>query len=160
MADDKLISGYIDHLRFTHVDIREGLARSEYESLLKKQHELIEESPFFWAWEDLDDLCVSNPVEALEALVEIINAVPELGYLGSIGAGPLESLLANSAEAVNESVLRLLENNQRFRFAFAHGYYFDIPQAILQSWIELFQRLGISKESIHEEFQQALRTGA
>jgi hypothetical protein len=61
---------------------------------------------------------------------------------------------------VNESVLQLLENNQRFRFAFALGYYFDVPQPILQSWIELFQHLGISKESIQEEFLRALRTGA
>ncbi len=160
MVDDKLISGYLDHLRFTHVGIPEGVTRSEYETLLKRQHELIEENPFFWAWEDLDDLCVNNPAEALETLTAIINAVPDLGYLGSIGAGPLESLLANSAEAVNQSVLQLLEKNQRFRFAFAHGYYFDVPQPILQSWIELFQRIGISKESIHEEFRRALRTGA
>jgi hypothetical protein len=53
-----------------------------------------------------------------------------------------------------------LEKNIRFRYAFAFGNYPDVPLHILQGWVQLFQRLGISKEDVLNQFLAELKARA
>lgn len=63
------------------------------------------------------DTVASNPVEAWNLVVELINEAPSLSALTFVAAGPLESLIDKHGKLVIDSLEQSLCNNKRLQFA-------------------------------------------
>jgi hypothetical protein len=79
-----------------------------------------------WASTDIDERIHSQPVEAIELLMEIADGAPSGGALAYLGAGPIEDLIRrNGTDTVIDGVEAAARRSSNFRTALRCAWYDD-----------------------------------
>jgi hypothetical protein len=99
----------------------------------------VDEDEWWWA---LDDLLSDSPRQAWDALLALI-ARDDVD-LGTIGAGPLETLLSNSADRLKDELRDALQSNAQFVRAFSSCYLFSLSEPLLIALAQLHFRRSSS----------------
>lgn len=97
--------------------------------------------------ESIARLCSQQPAACLGLITEALEQVRSPNLIQAIGDGLLQNLLNESSEALRTEVADLLRTNERFRFAFASGTFSSVDTQLIDEWLEVFQRLGTSKQA-------------
>ena len=69
----------------------------------------------FWAYRELDELCSSDPIRALDVVLKILGQGLEERIFYNLAAGPLEDLLTRNGVRVLNSVSDQAARDPRFR---------------------------------------------
>lgn len=67
----------------------------------------------FWAFDKFCDLCIAQPVEAWDAILEILSRDPGPEVLRILAAGPMEELLVNHGQQIIDRVEERARNDAR-----------------------------------------------
>jgi|SRR5271168_1708132 len=69
----------------------------------------------FWAFEDLNELCYDDPFQGLAVIQQILRTDSSDIILSHVGAGPMETLLAQHGEKVIDQVEENAATDAHFR---------------------------------------------
>jgi len=69
----------------------------------------------FWAWEFIDNACRDNPELGWHYVLAILRATDSPKVIESLGAGPLEDLLANHGPYIIDRCLSLAATDAKFQ---------------------------------------------
>ena len=74
-----------------------------------------ESDALFWAWEQLTDMCDSDPESAWNVIQEIIVSDQSDQILANVGAGPFEDLMGGHGAQFIDRVERCAKSHEAFR---------------------------------------------
>jgi hypothetical protein len=112
-----LVDAYLRYLEYGRLPTELPATKDGWKELLRQQDVLTESNPHFEAWEELDYEVGNDPENAWELLLEILRRCHELD-LGSIGAGPLETLICHKPTEFIGRFDDRIRSDRRFRDAF------------------------------------------
>ncbi len=93
----------------------------------------------FWAYQALDQLCVTNPDRALDIILLIVESRPERRVLDNLAAGPLEDLLVRNGAHVLPRVERLVATHDDFKWLIGGVWTERIPVELRSKVDQLVQ---------------------
>lgn len=96
----------------------------------------------FWAYNELDDLCTSDPPRALDIILAILNKAPEERVRYNLAAGPLEVLLTRSGAVVLSEVQTLAIANDAFLELLAGTWTDGMPKEVRETVAKLVDAGG------------------
>jgi hypothetical protein len=73
------------------------------------------EDSTYWAWNELDNICRSNPELCLELILEILRTDRSDRVLANLAAGPLEDLLVRHGPKVINRVESHAKTDRQFK---------------------------------------------
>ncbi len=76
----------------------------------------------FWAHEELENMCETEPTDAWEVILALVDKAKSDALLQAIGAGPLADLMTLHGEDYISRVEREAASNARFRRAMAGAW--------------------------------------
>lgn len=99
----------------------------------------------FWAYRELDELCSSNPMRALDVVLEILDQGPEERVFYNLAAGPLEDLLKRNGVQLLDVIRQRAAHNPRFRELLGGVWTEGMPTEVRA----VIAKLADGTESIH-----------
>ncbi len=91
-----------------------------------------------WAWEEVERSVDRGDADVVDLLCALAAAAPDDGALASLGAGPVEGLLATHAARFGEVVDAAARTDDRFRTALRCAWYDDKVDAELATRLRRF----------------------
>ena len=144
---DTLVSEYLKHLKYQRMPV--PMSREAMERDLAESKRRVETDPYFDAWVDLDYLCHNDPEAALSVILALIERCDKED-LGTLGAGPIESLVWKHARLLVDRLEHLLRTNSRFFEAYESVNMGGVPLTIQRRLNEILVEGGVPRESICE----------
>lgn len=111
----------------------------------------------WWAHDELELLCESNPERGWSVVTELIERAPSREVLKTVAAGPLEDLLRAHASALIDRLESVAAQSSRWQEALAVVRVPDDDQAATRRLIALGCQQVPNFESIPAEFLTAVR---
>jgi hypothetical protein len=114
------------------------------QSILEDYFRLFEtqDEDFRWASDYVDGLVHSDPQEALNLTISLINASESSKALAIVAAGPLEDLLKSHGAVLMDRVEEESRTNDKFRLALSGVWGINPGNPIYERWNVLMQNYG------------------
>jgi hypothetical protein len=113
-----LVAAYWRHYELARGDRDERLASEDH----------------FWAWEEVRAaVSKGDPIEAMELVVALVDAAPDLERLCYVGAGPLEDLIGTHPDETVDAIDAQARRDERFRDALNAVHFSDrVPPGVVE----------------------------
>jgi len=91
----------------------------------------------FWAFEKIDELIHSNPLEALDVILKIIEINPTERILSNLGAGHIEDLMCYKGEEVINKIKKEAKRNANFKKSLASTWLDSNDSPFMKEFYEI-----------------------
>jgi len=91
----------------------------------------------FWAFEKIDELIHSNPLEALEVILKIIEINPTERIIANLGAGHIEDLMCYKGEEVINKIKTEAKQNANFKKSLASTWLDSNDTPLMKEFYEI-----------------------
>jgi hypothetical protein len=129
MTEDEcetLVKEYLLYLTWSRLPTRLPTTREEGKRMAEEIDARARTNPHWDAWEMLEELTDSDPETAWRVTLDILRACNEL-EVGSLGAGPLETLIWRHHGSFADRFEEKIVNDVRFREAFTYVRMGGVP---------------------------------
>jgi hypothetical protein len=144
-----LVEEYLRYLAWGRLADRIPTTREEAKRMIEEIDTRARTNPHWDAWETLDELIDSDPETAWIVMLDILRACDDLDF-GSLGAGPLETLIWRHHGSFADRFEERIINDMRFRDAFTYVRMGGVPLSVQRRLNGALVRTGIDSATLVE----------
>ena len=144
-----LVEEYLRHLEWNRLPADLPRTRAEADAMLKEMDARQKSDPHWYSWETLDEMIDDEPEVAWRVMLDILSRCHERD-LGSIGAGPLETLVWRYHETFVDRCEHAILHDERLREAFTNVRMGGVPLVTQRRLNAALVQTGIDPASLVE----------
>jgi hypothetical protein len=146
---ETLVREYLRYLAWGRLPARIPATREEAKGMIEEIDARARTNPHWDAWETLDELVDSDPETAWNVTLNILQACDDLDF-GSLGAGPLETMIWRHHGSLTDRFEERIVNDLRFRDAFTYVRMGGVPLSVQRRLNAALVQTGIDPGTLVE----------